>query len=151
VDLLRHFTHEQYEQALESWAWAGVSGKSPLAASLFGDVFLEGDEGVFYLDVLGGTLTREWHGVQEMLAALQTPDGQELYLMAGAATAAVQAGLRLDDDQVFDFIQNPALGGAMELSNIKATNFVVAVNIAGQIHDQLRGVPEGAEVRISSE
>ena len=53
-------TPQEFEQALESWAWIGLGDKQPVFASLFGDVFFEADDGVWYLDQLEGTLTREW-------------------------------------------------------------------------------------------
>lgn len=40
----------------------------------------------------------------------------------------------------------PVLGGPVEVDNIGVLDFVVCVNIAGQIHDQIRGLPPGATV-----
>jgi hypothetical protein len=33
------------------------------------------------------------------------------------------------------------LGGPLEVENITTMDFVVALNIAGQVHDQVRGLP----------
>jgi hypothetical protein len=40
VELIKRFTTEQYDRALESWQWLDLTGKSPLFTSLFGDVYL---------------------------------------------------------------------------------------------------------------
>jgi hypothetical protein len=34
----------------------------------------------------------------------------------------------------------------MEYDNIEPRNFVVAVNMAGQLHDQTRKMPDGARI-----
>ena len=36
--LTKSFTADEFERALESWRWLGVEGKTPVLASLFGDV-----------------------------------------------------------------------------------------------------------------
>jgi hypothetical protein len=46
VILTKTLAADQYAQGLESWRWLDLTGKTPLFASLFGDVFFESDEGV---------------------------------------------------------------------------------------------------------
>jgi hypothetical protein len=60
--------------------------------------------------------------------------------------AAERAGLVPGPDQVYDFRISPVLGGPIEVSNIGVIDFVVGVNIAGQLHDQLRGLPPGTAI-----
>jgi hypothetical protein len=38
------------------------------------------------------------------------------------------------------------LGGMMEPANIGIIDFVVGVNIAGQLHEQVRGLPPGTAI-----
>jgi len=42
VLLTKSFTVEEYARALETWRWLGVEGKTPVLASVFGDVFPAG-------------------------------------------------------------------------------------------------------------
>jgi hypothetical protein len=58
VDVIRTFTARRYAEALSSWTWLDVVGKSAVCTSPFGDVFLEDDDGVWWLDTVYGTLTR---------------------------------------------------------------------------------------------
>ena len=119
VRLTRQFPPKDYAAALESWAFLDIAGMTPLLTSQFGDVVLarEGD-GVYLLDVVTGTLTREWENVDAMADALETAAGRERYLRASLVAGASHAGKVPDDS-------NP-------------TDFVVTVNLDGQIHEQVR-------------
>lgn len=56
-----------------------------------------------------------------------------IWLLGGLAMGADRAGLVLGDAQVYDFTPPPALGGSYEVANLSIMDFVVAVNIAGQL------------------
>jgi hypothetical protein len=148
VRLTRQFPPKDYAAALESWgAFLDLAGATPLLTSQLGDVVLarEGD-GVYFLDVVAGTLTREWDDVDAMADALETLEGQERYLRRALVEAAYRAGLVPGDTQVYDFATPPVLGGAVAASNVTPTDFVVAVNLGGQIHEQVRDLPPGTTI-----
>ncbi len=71
------------------------------------------------------------------------------YLLAGLALAAGQAGKVPGTGQILSFRHPPALGGHLDISNVEVSDFVVAVDIAGQIRDRIRSLPPGAS-RCSS-
>lgn len=144
--LTTSFSAEQYAAGMESWTWLDFTGKRPIGASLFGDVFLAADDGCWFLDSLEGTLSRPWSDRAAMLADLSTPAGRTRYLFAELAVLAVSRGLVLSEAQVYDFTQPPVLGGSMELDNLQVLDFVVALNLAGQVHDQVRGLPPGTRI-----
>jgi hypothetical protein len=60
--------------------------------------------------------------------------------------SAEVVGMTLGPDEVYDFTPPPVLGGPLKVENITKMNFVVALNIAGQIHDQVRGLPPGTKI-----
>jgi hypothetical protein len=41
MEAIRRFEGDTLRTALESWAWVGLEGKTPLFTSPFGDVFLQ--------------------------------------------------------------------------------------------------------------
>lgn len=140
VRLTRQFPPKDYAAALESWrTFLDLAGATPLLTSQFGDVVLAREDGVYLLDVVAGTLTREWDDVDAMADALETPAGQDRYLRKPLVTAAYRAGKVPDETQVYDFVTLPVLGGALTVDNLKPTDFVVTVNLDGQIHEQVRG------------
>jgi hypothetical protein len=146
VELIRRFTAEQYSGALEAWRFLGVDGKQPLFCSPFGDVFLQSDDGVWFLDVVGGTLSREWSSVQDLEAALNTVDGQSHFLMVGLAQSAADLGLVPSPQQVIFFKIPPMVGGALAADNLELADMVVAINLFGQIHQQTRHLPPGTRI-----
>ena len=118
MELTKTFSPQQYEDALESWQWIGLTGKTPIASSLFGDVFLKSEDGYWFLDSIAGVMTREWDDEQELERDLSNLDGQNRYLLAGLATAAEREGLVLGADQVYDLKHPPALGGSLDVTNV---------------------------------
>lgn len=79
-------------------------------------------------------------------AVLDSSDGQDEFLLDGLAFAADRRGVLLAANEVFDLNPPPVLGGPCDGANISATDFVVAVNIAGQIHRQVRTLSAGTKV-----
>jgi hypothetical protein len=47
---------------------------------------------------------------------------------------------------VCNFRVPPVLGGALEVGNVGTIDFVVGRSIAGQLHDQIRGLPPGTRI-----
>jgi hypothetical protein len=146
MELIKTFSAGEYIEALDSWSWVDLAGKTPLFASLFGDVFFESADGCWLLDVVSGAFERTWPTVDELRAALGSEAGRDLYLLEPLAAAALESGIRLGRSHVFDFAVPPVLGGPQEVENLEAADFIVAVNIAGQIHGQVRDLPPGTPV-----
>jgi hypothetical protein len=146
MELTKQFTNDQYDEALESWQWLDLRDKAPLFTSLFGDVFFEAADGCWYLDSLGGKLTRPWATRLELDRTLATDDGRDQYLLADVAAEAQRRGIVLGPAQVYDFTTPPVLGGAIDAGNVTANDFVVALHVAGQIHDQVRNIPPGTRI-----
>lgn len=118
----------------------------PAFTSPFGDVFLQGADGIWFLDLVEGTLSRRWADGDALTVDLDSPEGQDQYLLARLAQGAESLGIVPSNAQVLSFKVPPVLGGATAVSNIEAANFVVSVNLAGQIHQQLRNLPPGTPV-----
>ncbi|RZS45199.1 uncharacterized protein DUF1851 [Herbihabitans rhizosphaerae] len=146
MNLTKAFPAQAYARALESWAWVGLDGLEPGFTSLFGDVFFKGRNGFWYLDTIEGTLTMPWATIEELRAELDTPEGQDRYLLGALAMAAHERGLVLGEAQVYAFAHPLRLGGSPEVDNIEAIDFTVGVHIAGQLHDQLRDIPKGTPI-----
>jgi hypothetical protein len=146
VDLTRVFAAEQFSRGLESWGWIDIGQREPLFTSPFGDVFFRSDDGFWWLDTLEGSLTRPWDDAEAMKADLGTPDGQDQYLLAGLALAAERRGVVPGADQVYGFAVPPALGGDLTVENVEAIDFIVSLNIAGQLHEQIRNLPPGTRI-----
>jgi hypothetical protein len=146
VQLTKTFPAEAFREALESWSWLPLADKVPVLATAFGDVILQEAEGYWFLDAAGGKLDKIASNRDELKAALSSPEGQDQYLLAGLAQAAETQGLRLADSEVFDFAKPPVLGGQFVVENLQPKDFVVSLNISGQIHNQVRNLPPGKKI-----
>src|SRR5690349_14299588 len=142
VELTKRFGDDEFARALESWAWLGLDGLAPRFTSLFGDVFFEAADGSWWLlDTFEGDLLRPWNSRAELAADLDTEEGRDRYLMATLALGAHhRRGLHLADDQIYAYIPPPVVTGSFDVDEIQVFGFVVAVNLAGQLHRQLRGI-----------
>jgi Domain of unknown function (DUF1851) len=87
-----------------------------------------------------------WPDAVALHADLETPHGQDEYLLSELGMAAADRGISLGTNQVYDFNPPPVLGGPTAAANLSATDFVVAVNIAGQIYEHVRDLPPGTRV-----
>lgn len=146
MDLTRSFTPEQYARALESWDWADLAEKVPVFTSPFGDVFFKAADGFWFLDLVEGTLTLTWPTAAELTADLNTAEGQDRYLLAGLAWAAERQGVSASGDKVLGFAIAPILGGSVSADNLEVIDFVVSVHLAGQLHRQVRDLPDGTRI-----
>ena len=143
---IRRFPPAVYADALKSWTFLDIADKRPLFTSPFGDVFFQTESGFWFLDVIAGELTRLWSSEGDLSAVLNSREGQDDYLMIGLAHQAENAGLQPGGAEIYGFRIPPVLGGPTELSNVELGDFVVTLNIAGQIHNQVRTLPPGTPI-----
>lgn len=146
MEPIRRFPSAHYPAALESWSFLDIAGKSPLFTSPFGDVFLQADNGFWFLDVLAGELRHQWSNQDELNAELNSRSGQDEYLMLTLASQAESAGLLPGKGEIYSFRIPPVLGGATDVGNIEVSDFVVALDIAGQVHKQVLTLPPGTPI-----
>jgi len=143
---------EDIAQGLESWDWIDFKGLTPIVASSFGDIFFDSGSEILFLDTLGGQLKSVCGTKAELQEILNTPEGQDEYLLAGLVEALHRSGLQLEPGQCYDFTISPALGGLIEPSNVKVMSLKVSLNCAGQIHKQVKDLPVGtviSEVKLA--
>ncbi len=122
-----------------------MAGKEPVTSTLFGHVFLSSDDGFWLLDPIAGSLTRRWNDVEHLRADLDSPEVQQ-ELLIDLADTALRRGLSPGADEILDFTQSPVLGGPLDPGNLQVMDFVVGVNIAGQIHAQTTNLPAGTPI-----
>lgn len=140
--LTKTFSEDSYRRAMEDWSWLPVGGMRPVAASLFGDVFLEDGSGIWVLDILEGSLRRVFSDRQQMAAVLSTEEGQDRHLLGGLALAAERLlGLVPGPTQVLAWKVPPALGAPTAIENLELMDFEAYLSLQGQIHRQVRELP----------
>ncbi len=134
------------ESALDSWQWLALGSKEPFLVTAFADVFLASTDGVWFLDTLEGNLKRVFDTRDQLDDALATPEGQDLYLLSPFIDRAIHEGKALSESQCYDFKLHPVVGGAIAYENIERQDFMVALNLRGQLHEQVRHLKPGTRI-----
>ena len=135
-----------FPRAFESWTWLNVPRDAPLIVSAFGDAVFAHSGSLVILDTLTGELTRVSRTIQEFREKLNQKDFQDQMLSSVWVQAARMRGILLEHGECYDWMLPPALGGKMLPENIQKMNFVVKVNIAGQLHQQIKDLPPGTKI-----
>jgi hypothetical protein len=117
-----------------------------LLVTAFADVFLSAPDGIWILDTLEGNLKRLYATRDELEQALKTEEVEDTYLMAPLIDYLVKSGMALSDTQCYDFKVHPRLGGQIGHENVEIRSFVVALNLRGQLHEQVRHLKPGTRI-----
>jgi hypothetical protein len=141
-----HPADEDIVRALESWDWLKVSEFRPLLVTAFGDIFFDTPSGIQFLDTIEGCLEPAVHDLNELSRLLSNSEGRDKWLLEGLVQGARDRGQILASDQCYDFKIAPILGGPMDADSVHGMSFVVKVNIAGQLHQQIRALPPGTRI-----
>lgn len=131
---------------LESWGWIGLEGLRPLLVTATGDVFFEASDAIVFLDTIEGDLLVAAADMTGLATVLSEPDGRDRWLLEGLLRAVQARGAGLADGQCYDFAVAPVLGGPIEADALAPFNFEVKLNIAGQLHEQVRNLPPGTKI-----
>ena len=140
--------------ALEAWRW--LTGKSASVALLtsMGDLFFTRSKGllrrkaVYFLDTYEGTVevaSSNWQEFKDRVGSGDDVPGHWFKYELLIELVAEYGGLR--DGEVFSPTHPPILGGSYEVSNFARTEWAVHVGLMGQIHEQIKGLPEGAPIQ----
>jgi hypothetical protein len=148
MELIRDFTEDIYQRALEDWTWLEpVSRLTPRFTNAFGDIFLEDRDGtMWFLDTLNGTVESTAPNAPTLQAQLADAAVRERLLMASLAQSAHEAGLTPGPTSILSFATPPALGGPLTVDNLEVSDFEVTLSFAGQIHRQIQGTSPGQPV-----
>ena len=133
--------------AIESWSWLPITDLTVFAVSAFGEVFFRNELGeVFQIDTIEGLLSKVANNATEFTDLLQDEESRDKLLLDGFVSGARSRGLVLEDGECYDFKIAPILGGPMEAEQIEKTSFVVKLDLAGQIHEQVKGLAPGTQI-----
>lgn len=134
------------DQALESWQWLDLKNKQVILVTAFADVFLSSSDGIWFLDTLEGNVKRLFETREDLERTLATEEAQDTYLMSPLIDFLIKSNIRLGTTQCYDFKLHPRVGGQIAHENIEPRDFVVALNLRGQLHEQVRHLKPGTKI-----
>jgi hypothetical protein len=135
------------DDLLSDWRWLiGGAGKPILITSL-GDAFVqESDGSVHWLNVEDGSYTKVATSPDDFQSQLKLSENIESWFVPQLVGDILATGISIGDNQCFSFKKPPVLGGEYEPGNFDATDISVHFSILGQIHKQVKDLPDGTVI-----
>jgi hypothetical protein len=144
--------HEEFDWPLilADWRWLLPHGESAvLLMSRYGDLFLEFDEGgIHMLDVGNGSLEKVAESSPDFWRKINEAESANNWLMIPLVDQLVAAGNVLEPGRCYSFIIPPVLGGEYTVENTASLKVQEHFGVYASIHDQIKELPDGAQVRL---
>lgn len=132
---------------LEDWRWLLPKAHTVLMINRFAEFLIEDQAGIIHnLETGTGVLREIAKGRAELADAFDDEERAADLLMAGLTDACVAAGMTLLPGQCYQFKIPPSLGGTYELSNFDAGSMRVYLSLMGQLHEQIKDLPDGTPI-----
>ena len=130
-----------------SWQWILNDQKSVALISCIGDLFLIGnDDTINWLDTSIGQIKKVANNLGEFEQLLNEEENIDNWFLATVVKQLVNNGKTLKENEVYSFKVLPALGGDYSADNFEPTDISVHFNFTGQIHEQIKDLPEGTKI-----
>ena len=134
----------------KDWAWLIGDEFTPIIITSIGDMFLSTRQGeIYWLNVGEGTFDPVANGLVELKDKLNNEQVADEWFMFELAKALESSISRLHQGKLFSFKKLPIIGGTYDISNFQLIDIEVHFSLTGQIHKQLRDLPDGTKVNIS--
>jgi hypothetical protein len=133
---------------LDDWKWLVPSTATVWLMNRFAELVLMLEDGsVSYLETSTGALRRIARDREEFIVRIDENDNANEWLMIPLVDQCVTAGMILGANQCYGFKTAPTLGGQYEIANVELSDISVYLAVMGQIHEQIKDLPDGTRVR----
>jgi hypothetical protein len=144
-----NFDHIDRTRLLESWDWLIGKDKTPILMSCIGDLFFtDANENCYWLDVGGGILEQVSQSLEEFHLKLKDINQLDEWFLFSLIDRIKKSGLTLKENELYGYKVLPVLGGEYEPENFEGTDIEVHFELSGQIHRQIKDLPDGTKVEI---
>ncbi|MBL8870080.1 MAG: DUF1851 domain-containing protein [Planctomycetaceae bacterium] len=132
---------------LADWEWAMGESMTPVLITAMGDVFAQGEtRRIFFIDTSTGQIEKVAENGDEFQNLLRNANFVTAKMYPALVLKYRKAGIELGPGEVYSYSHPLALGGDDSVDNIAAVDVVVHVSISGQIHRQIKDLPEGTDI-----
>jgi hypothetical protein len=150
--LIKDITKIHEEDILSSWRWKLKSDIKIIMISIFGDLFLEDENGcIYWLITDGGGLNKIANDRNEFEILLNKEENIDNWFLPALVEKLELAGLELRENEVFSPKKMAVLGGTYNVDNFLPTDMGVHFAFTGQICEQIKDLPDGTKVNIKFE
>jgi hypothetical protein len=136
-----------FDALLGDWRWLVGPSLSPVVITALGDLFLRGEDGsIHWLDTVAGRLTKVAADAEEFKALMVQPEHLDEWFMPQLVGDLKEAGVSLGTGQCYSYKVPPVLSGPIDPSNIEPADLLIHFSLMGQIHRQVKDLPEGTPI-----
>ena len=147
-DLTVTIAHLDRATLLDEWRWLIGTNRAPVLVTALGNAFVQDSASgaITLLDAGTGQLNEIADSGEAFQALLSDTDFVSEHLLLDDWVALREAGKMLEPGQLFGYITPPVLGGGFGPDNMEPTDIEVHFSISGQIHRQVKDLPDGAPI-----
>lgn len=147
-DLTINFTHIDINRLIESWYWLIGNDKKPILISSIGDLFLEDQNGIYWLNVGEGIIEKVAENETEFKTKLNDNEIVNEWFLLELVAELKRTGLLLTEKKLYGYKTLPILGGEYTPENFELIDVEVHFELSGEIHKQIKDLPDGTKVNI---
>lgn len=135
------------DSLLTEWTWAMPEPMRPVLLTAMGDAFAQGESGAaYFIDMIEGQIRPVADDGDSFQALLRNNPFVTQHMFPSRIVELRKAGLTLPPRHVYSYKQLLVLGGNDDLSNMETTDASVHISIHGQVHRQVKDLPEGTPI-----
>jgi hypothetical protein len=132
---------------LSEWAWAMPEPLRPVLITAMGDAFAQGESGaVYFVDMVEGDIRVVADDGEEFQSLLRNNQFVTDHMFPSRIVQFRKAGMMLQPNHVYSHKQLLVLGGSDDIDNVETTDASVHISIHGQVHQQVKDLPEGTPI-----
>jgi hypothetical protein len=143
-------SEEAMAELCSAWSWLLPQPFQPVMVSTFGDVFFQqGTQAVYWLNTGTAEITQVAESRAEFTELLKG-DAYVEWFLPNLVQQLKEAGKILEPDHCYTYVTLPTFKeGKYEVANLNPVPAKDHFAVTGSMHRQLRGLPDGARVKIS--
>lgn len=135
------------DEGLESWRWLVPNEVTFLALTAMGDLFLQEQDGsVWFMDTIEGKYYVVAESLEWWQAMLHDPAQVETWFLPQFLEQLRATGIVLKVGECFSATIPAILGGTFTPENWQPTSWRVHFWTLGQIHQQVKDLPQGTRI-----
>jgi hypothetical protein len=134
---------------LSEWAWLLPSTLTLWLVNRLGDIVVVNENNnVSFFDIGCGKLKPIADSRDHFSRLLDEGDNANQWLAIPLIDRLVESGLLLKPKTVYGFKTLPILGGSYDVGNFYVASILEYYPFMGDIHGQIKDIPDGAQVRL---
>lgn len=132
-----------------AWGWVGVDPVEVVDQNSFGNLIIKDRDGKFWRlcpeDVYCEVIAKDCDELHDLS---NDPEYLEDWRMSALVEAAEKGLGPLSEGQVYCLTIPGVLGGAYDISNVKAVTIIELLRFSGDLGKQIRDLPDGEQIQL---